>query len=92
MAMTGLNEQEALMGFNPKDALLSVVASAVLALTGAFVSVSADASPNNCDDPLVRCSPIAEPQTKAPMLGTGGGYYEGLGGNSFGLGAGYGEW
>ncbi len=45
MAMTGLNEQEALMGFNPKDALLSVVASAVLALTGAFVSVSADASP-----------------------------------------------
>ncbi len=73
---------------------VAVVAGAVLALAGAFVPMSADASPdpNNCDDPLVRCSPKAEPQKKSPGLGVGTGYYEGLGENAFGLGPGYGGW
>ncbi len=78
---------------NIKGVVLPVVAGAVLAFTGAFVSTSADASPDdNCQDPLVRCSPIAEPQKKSPGLGIGTGYYEGLGENAFGLGPGYGGW
>lgn len=79
---------------NTKGVVLPAVVGAVLALTGAFVSMSAaDASPDdNCDNTLVRCSPKAEPQKKSPELGIGSGYYEGLGENAFGLGPGYGGW
>ena len=77
---------------NIKGVVLPVVAGAALALTGAFVPMSADASPNNCDDPLVRCSNKVEPPKKSPRLGVGTGYYTGLGENAFGFGAGYGGW
>ncbi|MCH9732626.1 MAG: hypothetical protein K0U84_23670 [Actinomycetia bacterium] len=75
-----------------KGVVIPVVAGAVLALTGAFVSMSAEAAPNNCDDPLVRCSTKVEPQKTSPQLGVGTGYYTGLGENAFGLGPGYGGW